>query len=1205
MSVVAKEAKKSDGKIRVRKEGGSKSVTDLSLLIASSEMYMDWDDHELSLSIQRETGVTEEVAKEISGSVRERVQELADKMGWTSISTSFIRELVEQELLNKGRRYKNRAKKYRTLGLSEQEITGVIENDQGADNGNLGHNPDAVLFVSAENMMKQYALKHVFPEDVVDAHLTGDISLHDLGAPFKVYCGSHSVEYIKKNGLNLNTVLSKSLPARSASVLVNHMLTFSATIQNQFAGAVGFDAVNVFFAPFFVGKSYKEIKQVAQELFYGFSQSAFSRGGQSLFSDLNFYLTIPPQYYNSKAIGPGGKYVKLVQTVSDPCPEYVLEECRKQDASTYSEFERWAQIFVKAVLEVCKEGDSTGMPFAFPKCLDGNTPLLTKTHKGISVKSVREVHEAYGRGEKVYLPRFNKETRKNEWVLVRDTQYRGIEDGVEIKLGGNVSLASSPDHRYPVLTRDGLTEKLAMDLTLQDILVYRDPFVEQEEKTIEISLLDLLGEADGLQVHNVKRTSGSYSARTKKWLNIQEATEDDLTEESYITGMKQKDNKHGIQLRINEDWGMLLGYFVSEGSFDSSSVAISAKNTGRCFDSIQWLLKKFGYEDNYYSDKIFKVHDNVLKRMIKEFCPSYKNHASQKEIPSVIFESPKSVKESFLRGLFHGDGTTKTSQYYYATASYNLALGVRILLSQLGIYSSIYSVPDKKYGSTSYGVSISGRKSLEKAESLFSGILNPVNDRKCNKMDQSWYNRVPTSLVSDLEVQEKNVYNYELTSKSYLSRDRLNHLSSILEDLIPLQISEIKTREVETYAIEVDHPEHDFITAHGVMTKNCDLHIDKKAFLPENEWVLDLAMEATASNGSPYLIFDRGDGWKISQCCRLQREFSEDDQVLAQDRPEDVRFQALQNVSINFPRIGYRYRMAVEGDPSVDAHEFVRKELRRLLEMCVTAHKAKKRYIKKLMNLANTPLHLLKYGMDGKGYMDLEKATYLVGLLGLNEMVQIITGKELHESDEALEFGLRTIAYLSLEVNKLSEKEGIHIVLEESPAESTSKRLAKLDEFYFNGLATPYIKGNHETGAIYYTNSIHLREDSGISFVDRIRKQSKFHQMVSGGSIIHLWVGENLPDPSSLKVLVKTVYEQTRCTQLTISPEFTLCEKCLNRMAGLRDKCDKCGLDDAKQLTQITRVVGYFSRVSNWVDSKKEELAHREHDYAICEGESR
>lgn len=197
--------------IKVRKKDDSGSVTDMSLLIETSDRYLDWDNDELKASIMEETGINEEVAAEISQQVHGRLQELADNLGWTSVSTNLIREVVEQELLNKGRRYKNRAKKYRTLGLSEREITNIVENTGSRDNGNLGHNPDSVLFVSSETMVKQYALKHVFPSEVVDAHLQGDFSIHDLGAVFKIYAFSKSTEVEIRRGDSSEKITLDSL----------------------------------------------------------------------------------------------------------------------------------------------------------------------------------------------------------------------------------------------------------------------------------------------------------------------------------------------------------------------------------------------------------------------------------------------------------------------------------------------------------------------------------------------------------------------------------------------------------------------------------------------------------------------------------------------------------------------------------------------------------------------------------------------------------------------------------------------------------------------------------------------------------------------------------------------------------------------------------------------------------------------------------
>jgi ribonucleoside-triphosphate reductase (formate) len=64
-------------------------------------------------------------------------------------------------------------------------------------------------------------------------------------------------------------------------------------LQCHFSGAIGWDAINVFLAPYLIGKNKKELKQLAQVLIYEFSQQSVARGGQAIFSDLNVYWEIP------------------------------------------------------------------------------------------------------------------------------------------------------------------------------------------------------------------------------------------------------------------------------------------------------------------------------------------------------------------------------------------------------------------------------------------------------------------------------------------------------------------------------------------------------------------------------------------------------------------------------------------------------------------------------------------------------------------------------------------------------------------------------------------------------------------------------------------------------------------------------------------------------------------------------------------------
>ncbi|MBU1867071.1 MAG: anaerobic ribonucleoside-triphosphate reductase, partial [Candidatus Margulisbacteria bacterium] len=60
--------------------------------------------------------------------------------------------------------------------------------------------------------------------------------------------------------------------------------------------------------------------------------------------------------------------------------------------------------------------------------------------------------------------------------------------------------------------------------------------------------------------------------------------------------------------------------------------------------------------------------------------------------------------------------------------------------------------------------------------------------------------------------------------------------------------------------------------------------------------------------------------------------------------------------------------------------------------------------------------------------------------------------------------------------------------------------------------------------------------------------------------------------------------------QIAFSPEFTSCNQCGKITRGLRDKCQYC---QSENIEGITRITGYFSRVSGWNKGKLAELKER------------
>ena len=757
--------------IKVRHDGsGHLDPTDASLLLVESitdEVVHPWDKSKIVLQLIRETKLSSELANVVAKSVENRV--IAGE--FPTVNTALIREMVNNELYDRGLQQQL---KDLSIYAVPKDFVETLMFSKSTENSNIvSNNPEAVNLSIAELVLKQWALETVYSADVKRAHDTGAVHVHDLGYPHRVYCSSHSLEYIKKYGLtgleNLNT---ESKPARSASVLTGHLNTFLASMQANYAGALGIGYVNVFYTPLLVGKSRKELKQIAQELVFNGSQNAFSRGGQTLFLDYNIHTGVPSYLADIPAVGPGGKYML--------------------------------------------------------RLTDGTTKELEETAAG-------ETDPHGNRLMQLSLPDEN---------------------------GGR--------------------------------LVYRE---------------------------TVNPKTGAIKADPKLEKELAER------EEAIVT--------------------------------------------------------------------------------YKEYSKIARNFAS-------------ALLEVFAEGDRHG---------------------------------KVFEFP------------------------------------------------------------------------------------------------------------------------------KCDFHINEEAFKdPEQNKLLREACELASLNGSTYFVFDR-DEVTLSACCRL-RTAIEDTYMIK--HPESMRFCGFQNVTINLPQAAYR-----AGRGNFDG--FL-EEVGSAMDIAIDAHLQKRSFIAKLMSAPHMPLWQIgKQAMDGRPYVDLDKATYIVGLVGLNEALHFLTGEELHETAAALKLGLKTVSYMRFKAKEDGKRLGLKISLEESPAESATRRLAKVDMRTYPE-ARQYVRGDLERDEYYYTNSIHLRADAPVDIIKRIRLQSKFHTMIDSGAIIHAFVGEELPPPSSILNLVRKTFEQTQAAQMTISPEFTICNDCHSMDVGLRDTCSTC---ESSNVYGLTRIVGYYSRINNWNKSKIGELRDR------------
>jgi ribonucleoside-triphosphate reductase len=678
-----------------------KESTDLSMFVrTSADEIVAWNRGRIVDALIKETDVRRELAEIIGLEVEKQVKKLSIEY----ITAPLVRELVDVKLLEYG--LEDTRKKHTRLGVPLYDVKQIIFH-KNRENANTPHNPEATNLTLSENIKKEFALLHVFSGPVADAHMVGDIHIHDLGFIDRPYCSGQSIEFIKKFGLSLPEANFISPPAEEADTLIAQIVKFSLALHGNFAGAIGWDAVNVFLAPYIEGFGKGHIRKLAKMLIEEFAHVAVARGGQGVFSDLNIYYEIPRHFEEVPAIGRGGQYT----------------------GKLYKDYQKEAQAFSEALFEVYMDGDGAGRPYFFPK------PL---------------VH---------------------------------------------------------------ITEK----------------------------------------------------------------------------------------------------FFKTEG----------------------------------------------------------------------------------------------------------------------------------------------------------------------------------------------------------------------------------------------------------------------------HEKFLDLISDVAAEKGNTYYVFDRGDTAKISECCRLSFKLEQSDLEDAKE-PWKMRYSAMQNVTLNLPRAAYKAERS---------EEKLFAELTRQMELSVSAHIQKRKFVEELLKLGNEgPLSLLAMKKDGEPYLRLKRVTHLIGMLGLNELVQHHTGHELHESEESVKFGMKVIAFMKLKCEEFSKAHNIHFVLEQTPAESTAYRFAKLDMKHYGSIASGTVKGSHDAQNIYYTNSTYFNVSHPMNPIDRVVKEGLFHPLIDAGALTHVWLGEARPSSRSIANFVVKTFKNSSNSQIAFSPEFTTCNSCGKTERGIKDKCVHCG---SQEIECMTRITGYFSKISGWNKGKLGELADR------------
>ena len=627
-----------------------------------------------------------------------------------------IQDIVEEVLIKNG--HAKTAKAYilyrdlhrklrdvRALIDAKELINGYLDRTDWRvqENANMGYSLQGLNNHIFTEVNRAYWLNSLYPKEARDAHVSGDLHIHDLYllAP---YCCGWDLEDLLIMGFGGAPGKLECAPAKHFSSALGQVVNFLYTVQGEVAGAVAFSNFDTLLAPFisFDHLSKQEVKQQLQEFI--FNMNVPTRvGGQTPFTNITLDFTIPEHLKKENIIIGGEKYDEF-----------------------YEDFQAEMDLLNECLLEVMLEGDASGKPLTWPiptvnitKDFDWDNPRYAP---------LWEVTRRYG------IPYFANFVNSNLCPDdVRSMCCRLRLDITDLmrRAGGLFGSAPSTgcyDEKTEILTTSGWKSFAA--LTLQDELFtladdneiqvhkplrlfiydYEDEMIHFEQRSLNLLVTpnhhmvvdhrrndkntfyrEFIEAQDFNQHHHLIPKSGFWVGNEQETFTLPE-----ITYTKYGGGgrIPYKVNCPAIKFSMG-NWLRFLGIWLAEGSYDNDKIAPShgyrvviCCNDEEAKNKIRKVLNDLSFNYREY-DMGFEIPNKQLWTYMKQL-----GRARQKYIPREFKILSAKQLQILWDWLMLGDGHTKkrgSPQSYYYTSSKQLADDFQEITAKLGHMTTITS----------------------------------------------------------------------------------------------------------------------------------------------------------------------------------------------------------------------------------------------------------------------------------------------------------------------------------------------------------------------------------------------------------------------------------------------------------------------------------------------------------------------------------
>lgn len=293
----------------------------------------------------------------------------------------------------------------------------------------------------------------------------------------------------------------------------------------------------------------------------------------------------------------------------------------------------------------------------------------------------------------------------------------------------------------------------------------------------------------------------------------------------------------------------------------------------------------------------------------------------------------------------------------------------------------------------------------------------------------------------------------------------------------------------------------------------------------------------------------------LSSCCRLRSE-RDNGEYFNSFGSGSTKIGSLGVATGNLPQLATICKGAE--NPS---DEFLHR-IKDLVLDCQLVNQAKRNIIKRTIKAGSQPLYSL-------GYMELKRQYSTFGVIGLYEALEIL-GYDIM-TKEGQDYVLEILNVINTTNKELQDKYKAPQNCEQIPGENVSVKLAKKDRAL----------GYNDKYTLYSNQFIPLIKR--VNMFDRIAIQALFDKYFSGGAICHLNVNQEITDVNTMQNLIHASVKEG---VVYFAVNFVL-QECENKhmFVGNVDTCPHCG---GKIIGTFTRVVGFLTKVDNWIPERRE-----------------